>query len=212
MRESFPPLQPSLPTWAKISLAAVLLFVAGAAWLTFVIHQPSSGQDRRTKMIDKLDAVERGLKDLEQASASAPPVSLVGADQSMKQWAGIYLNYRRQVKELSEDSQLADYQEIQDYMRNAFAFESRSEQIRKEIIRNRYTAEQAKGQEADFRGNINMAIAEVKGAKQQLRMPSESGSAFPRAATTIFRLPAAWWRYCWFSRRVTASEPVSSKA
>ena len=188
MRDSLQPLQPSLPTWAKFSLGGVLLFVACAGWLTFLIHQPSEGKTRRSMMIDKLDSIERALKDLEQASASLPPVSLVGQDQAMKQWAGIYLNYRRQVKALSDDSQLADYEEIQDHMRNAYSLENRSEQIRKEIIRDRLTTDQAKGPEADFRGNINLAIAEVKAAKQQLRMPSEKSSPFPKTGVTLFLL------------------------
>lgn len=188
MRDSLQPHQPPMPSWIRISLAAAVIYIVCAAWLTVLVHRPPAGESRRSLMIDKLDSIERAMRDLEQASATAPPVSLIGQDQAMKQWAGIYLNYRRQVKELSDDSQLADYEEIQDYMRNAYALENRSEQIRKEIIRGRMTAEQAKGLEAEFRGNINLAIAEIKGAKQQLHMPARASSPFPKAGLTIFLL------------------------
>ena len=188
MRDSLQPLEPSLPTWAKISLGAVLLYVIAAAGLTFLIHQPPTGHDRREVMIEKLDGVETGFRELEQASASLPPVSLVGQDRSMKQWAGLLLNYRRKVDTLSADSKLVDYEEIKENMLRAYSLESRSEQIRKDIIRNNYTAEQAKGLEAEYRATITLAMAEVNAAKQKLRMPSEQASRFPRIVVTIFLL------------------------
>ncbi|MCC7496741.1 MAG: PAS domain S-box protein [Bryobacterales bacterium] len=186
MRDSVPQSRPPLPVWAWLSLGVALIFAACAVWLAVVIHQPAPGEARRLLMIDKLDSIERALKDLEQASATSPPVSLIGQDQAIKQWAEIYLNYRRQVKALNDDSQFADYTEIQDQMRNAYALENRSEQIRKEIIRGRLTAEQAKGPEAEFRASIDLAIAEIKGAAQRLRMPAEGSSSFPKAAVTAF--------------------------
>lgn len=173
------------PWGMRLMLVAPLMFLAWCAWMLAALQAPRQEETDRSVVIVKLEGIEKTLLDLQRASTALLRYPV--ASDSVERWRDLYRNYRAQVQLLEGRDPVV--REVMDNLLRLYTAVGRTERIRQQLLTAKVPEEEAQALEAEFRAQIDAALAEAKAALLKVRA-SKPAATDPKL-WTVFAVSAA---------------------
>lgn len=165
----------------KALLVMLCLFLLWSGWLMISLGGERHRQNSDANVVERLQDIGQALAGMREASVSIADVSK--PDSDLTRWRSLYLGYRAAVNGL--DGKNASVQKVMDDLIQVYAYVTRTEKIRQQLIRGGLQPEESRQLESEFRSNINLALSAVKQAEYRLQYPVETIPAAQRTGIYV---------------------------